>query len=188
MTTERQAAICMSREREDHSESAEQSQEREALRALFEEICDRAQETFLRKGSHEPILLVLTRLGLVAVHADFDDGFAREPVARDIRERIRSTVIDIDDEPVQDEPRAVILAAEAWMVEYDPNEGEQMAELPPRLDPRRKEILQVLLRTKELSFCRTWPIVRRRAKVGLGEPSDLSAEGMESVWDIILTG
>lgn len=178
----------MSKERGDHSESPEQSQGRDALRRLFEEICDRVWTAFLRKGSHEPLLLILTRLGLAVVHADFEDGFPREPIARDIRERIRSAMIDTDDGPVQDEPMAVILAAEAWMVEYDPNEGDELAELPPRLHPKRKEILQVLLRTKELSFCRTWPIVRRRRKVSLGAPSDLSGEGMESVWDIILTG
>lgn len=155
---------------------------------VFEETCDRAREAFIRRGSHEPLLLVLTRFGLVAVHADFEDGFAREPVARGVRESILGTVVETDNGPVRDEPMALILAAEAWMVEYDPDEGEAMSDLPPRLHRRRKEVLQVLVRSKNVSFCRTWPIVRRRDEVTVGEPSELSGEGMNSVWDIILTG
>lgn len=179
----------MANEREDHhSESIDESQEREALRSIFEKTCDRARETFLQKGSHEALLFVLTRFGMVAVNADFEDGFAREPVARRIREEIMDTVVETQHGPVRDEPMALILAAEAWMVERDPDEGEAMSDLPPRLHPGRKEVLQVLVRSRNVSFCRTWPIERRQGKVELGEASELSGEGMQSVWDIILTG
>ncbi len=178
----------MPKEREAKSESDQPSPEREALEVLFEGICEGTRNSFLRDGSLEPRLLVLTRTGLAAVYINFEEGFDREPVARQIGESIRRTAIRVDDDPVYDEPMAVILASEAWMVRYDPKEGEDISDLPPRLHPRRKEILQVTLRTRELSFSRNWPIVRRRKKVSLGEPKDLGGEGMESVWDIILTG
>jgi hypothetical protein len=131
---------------------------------------------------------VLTRLGIALIPVEMEEGAEREPIARAIRENILRTAIKADGEPVYDEPFAVILASEAWMVEYDEKEDDLTAELPPRLHPRRKEILQVTLRTQELSFSRNWPIIRRRKSVGLGEPVDLGGKGMTSVWDIILTG
>lgn len=178
----------MAKEREDHLESSESSAEREVLHELFEGICENTQAGFLREGSFEPRLIVLTRMGIALIDVNFEVGFDREIVAREIGERIRATAINVEDEPVYDEPMAVILAAEAWLVEYDPGEGEEMSDLPPRLHPRRKEILQVTLRSRESSFSRNWPIVRKAKEVTLGEANDLGAEGMESVWDLILTG
>jgi len=159
--------------------------EREALEGLFEGICEGTRKTFLREGTFEPRLLILTRTGLAVVYLDFEEGFDREAVAREIGSRIRRTAIRINDEPIYDEPMAVILTSEAWMVEYDEEEDARTAELPPRLHPRRKEILQVTLRTRELSFSRNWPIERTKKKVKLGDPTD--PQGMESVWDNILT-
>ena len=132
------------------------------------------------------MLLVLTHFGVALIPIDMEEGAEREPIARAIRENILRTAVKADGETVFDSPQAVILASEAWMVEYDPNEGDPTSQLPPRLHPRRKEILQVTLRTKELSFSRNWPIVRKRTRVRLGEPVDLGGEGMVSVWDIIL--
>jgi hypothetical protein len=176
----------MRKERGEHS-SAE-SEDREALRNVFEDICDRAREVFVRDGAHAPLLLVLTRLGLAVARIDMDPAVDREPIARMIRESITKTPITGGDRPDYDEPLAVILASEAWMVEYDEREAEETAKLPPRLHPRRKEILQVTLRSKIASFSRNWPIVREGENVTIGEAKDLGGEGMESVWDIILTG
>jgi hypothetical protein len=162
--------------------------EREAFGELFETICGRAHEAFLRTGAHEPMLLVVTKLGMGLINIDIDPGTPREPIAREIGERIRHNAIRVDDEMVFDEPLAIILSAEAWMVEYDPNEPSETASLPPRLHPRREEILQVLLRSKNVSFCRTWKIKRGGDQVELESPKDLSGEGMECVWDLILTG
>ncbi len=175
------------KERPEHSDIGQEPADREAYEALFETICAQAKESFLRRGSHEPMLLVLTRLGLAMVRVEFPEGFDREPIARSIGENIRRTAIKTNDEPVYDEPLAVILASEAWMVEYDETEDRATTQLPPRLHPRRKEILQVTLRTTDTSFSRNWPIIRKRRKASLGEPVDLSGEGMESVWDAILT-
>jgi hypothetical protein len=173
--------------KEDHPESTDESQEREVLRQVFEGICDSTREGFLRDGSLEPRLIVLTRMGLAVIDINFEEGFDRELVARSIGETIRRTPVIVDDEPTYDEPMAVILAAEAWMVEYDPEEAETMQEMPPRLHPRRQEILQVTLRSRGVSFSRNWPIVREEDSVSLGASNDLGAEGMESVWDLIFT-
>jgi len=165
-----------------------ESSERDTYEAIFEHVCVQASERFKERGAHEPLLLVLTRLGVALIPIDMEEGAEREPIARAIRENILRTAVDVDGETVFDEPQAVILASEAWMVEYDPSEGNAKSQLPPRLHPRRKEILQVTLRTRALSFSRNWPIIRKSSEVRLGEASDLGAEGMESVWDVILTG
>lgn len=170
----------------DASSNAEQ--ERKAYRELFDTVCGRARESFLRTGAHEPMLLVVTRLGMGLIHVDIEPDTPREPIAREIGERVRRTAIRTNGETIFDEPLAIILSAEAWMVEYDPDEPQETASLPPRLHPRREEILQVLLRSREASFCRTWKINREGDKVELGPPHDLSGEGMECVWDLILTG
>jgi hypothetical protein len=174
-------------ERREQSKDAESS-ERETYEAIFEHVCTQASERFKEHGAHEPLLLVLTRLGVALIPIEMEEGAEREPIARAIRENICRTAIKADGEIVNDEPEAVILASEAWMVEYDKDEDQLTATLPPRLHPRRREILQVTLRTRELSFCRNWPIVRKRRKVSLGRADDLSGKGMQSVWDIILTG
>jgi hypothetical protein len=167
---------------------ADESSEREIYEAIFEHVCEQASERFTERGAHEPLLLVLTRFGVGLIPIDLEEGAEREPIARAIRENIRRTAVKVDGETVFDEPQAVVLASEAWMVEYDPTEGDAATQLPPRLHPRRKEILQVTLRTTDLSFSRNWPIVRESGRVGLGTPVDLGGEGMESVWDIILKG
>jgi hypothetical protein len=164
------------------------SSERAIYEAIFEHVCSQASERFEERGAHEPLLLVLTRFGVALVPIEMEEGAEREPIARAIRENILGTAVKADGETVFDEPQAVILASEAWMVEYDPTEGDTTTQLPPRLHPRRKEILQVTLRTADLSFSRNWPIVRESGRVGLGAPVDLGGEGMESVWDIILKG
>jgi len=174
-------------ERQEPNPSNESS-ERDTYEAIFEHVCTQASERFKERGAHEPLLLVLTRLGIALVPIEIEEGAEREPIARAIRQNILKTAVKVDNETVFDEPQAVILASEAWLVEYDPNERVAMSQLPPRLHPRRKEILQVTLRTKEISFSRNWPIVRERSSVSLGEPVDLGGEGMESVWDIILNG
>ena len=172
-------------ERDDQSNV---EQESEGYRALFETMCAKARETFLKDGAQEPLLLVITRLGMGLVHINFDPDMPREPVAREIGERIRRTAIETAGETVLDEPLALILAAEAWMVEYDKDEPQETLLLPPRLHPRRQEILQVLLRSTYLSLCRTWKIERYGDRVALGPANELSGEGMECVWDLILTG
>lgn len=177
------------KERErDLDEDEKESSDREIYRAIFEHVCGQASERFNERGAHEPLLLVLTRLGIALIPIEMEEGAEREPIAHAIRENILRTAVDANGETVFDEPQAVILASEAWMVEYDLSEGEEASRLPPRLHPRRKEILQVTLRTTDLSFSRNWPIVREPTSVKLGEPVDLGGEGMESVWDIILKG
>ena len=165
-----------------------ESTDREIYESIFEHVCTQASERFKERGAHEPLLLVLTRSGIALIPIEMEEGSEREPIARAIRENIRRSVIEADGGTVYDEPEAVILASEAWMVEYDKDEPGESSQLPPRLHPRRKEILQVTLRTRELSFSRNWPIIRKRRSVRLGEPVDLGGEGMESVWDVILTG
>ncbi len=172
----------------ERNESSNAGDEREAFRALFETICSRARETFLKTRAHEPMLLVVTKLGMGLINIDIDPDTPREPIAKEIGDRIRRNAIRVDDETIFDEPLAIILSAEAWMVEYDPDEPRETASLPPRLHPRREEILQVLLRSKDISFCRTWKIKREGDQVELESPKDLSGEGMECVWDLILTG
>jgi len=174
-------------ERKDQS-GGNESSEREIYESIFEHVCTQASERFKERGAHEPLLLVLTRLGIALIPIDMEEGAEREPIARAIRENIVRTAVKVDNETIFDEPQAVILASEAWMVEYDPSERVTTRQLPPRLHPRHKEILQVTLRTTEFSFSRNWPIVRERTSVSLGEPMDLGGEGMESVWDIILKG
>jgi hypothetical protein len=175
-------------ERIEEFDSEKESSDREIYKAIFEHVCTQASERFKERGAHEPLLLVLTRLGVALIPIEMEEGAEREPIARSIRENIRRTAINAGGEPVYDEPLAVILASEAWMVEYDEGEDDLTAQLPPRLHPRRKEILQVTLRTRELSFSRNWPIIRKSRSVRLGERVDLGGEGMESVWDLILTG
>ncbi len=178
----------MSNERTEHRDSHSDGSECETLRALFESICEKAKDGFLERGEHAPVFFILTRLGIVMIPGTWEPDVDKEAIARSIRRAICDTLIQTNGEPVQDEPTAVILASEAWMVVLDENEPDATAELPPRLHPRRKEILQVTLRSRAASFCRNWPIVREGDNVTLGSPTDLDAEHMESVWDIILTG
>jgi hypothetical protein len=175
-------------ERRDDFDREKQSSDREIYKAIFEHVCAQASERFNERGAHEPLLLVLSRLGIALIPIEMDEGAEREPIARAIRENICRTAIKANGETVYDEPLAVILASEAWMVEYEADEHKEMAQLPPRLHPRRKEILQVTLRTRQLSFSRNWPILRKRRMVTLGDASDLGGEGTESIWDVILTG
>jgi hypothetical protein len=174
----------MAKENAEHSD--ERAADEEAFRAVFENVCARAREVFSRDEGHPPILLVLTRLGLAVANIDMEPTADREPVARLIRQSIINT--PMAGSAAHDEPLAVILASEAWMVEYDPKEREEMTLLPPRLHPGRKEVLQVTLRSMTVSFSRNWSIVREPGKVTLGEEKNLTGEGMKSVWDVILTG
>ncbi len=178
----------MPNERTEHGDSHSDSSERETLRALFESMCEKARDSFLERGEHASVFFILTRLGIVMIPWSWEPDVDKEAIARSIRQAIRGTLIQTNGEGVQDEPTAVILVSEAWMVVFDENEAPETMELPPRLHPRRKEILQVTLRSKTASFCRNWPIVRDGDTVTLGSPADLDAEGMESVWDIIFTG
>jgi len=180
----------MSGEREQHRDiDIEQEPDEELLRGLFEGICRRTTESFLEEGGHAPIFIILTRLGLALIPADWDPDIDREAMARSIGRMIRSTTIRGGDEPVYDKPIAVILASEAWMVEMDLEENRRYPDgyVPPRLDPRRREILQVTLRSKAVSFSKNWSILRDGDSVTLGPVQDVG-DGMESVWDIILTG
>ena len=165
-------------------------EDHEFLAALFEEVCEDTKENFLTEGERPALLFVVTRLGAAVIRGDWDPDVDKEAIARSIHDSICRTAIKTGSEPVYDEPLAVLLIAEAWMVEFDEEETRRYPDeyVPPRLHPRRREILMVTFRTKNLSFSRNWPILRQGDNVALGEAKDLSGEGMESVWDIILTG
>ena len=109
-----------------------ESSEREIYESIFEHVCTQASERFKERGAHEPLLLVLTRLGIALIPIDMVEGAEREPIARAIRENIVRTAVKVDNEKIFDEPQAVILASEAWMVEYDPSERVTTSQLPPR--------------------------------------------------------
>src|SRR5437879_931588 len=87
-----------------------ESGEREIYERIFEHVSTQASERFKERGAHEPLLLVLTRLGIALIPIEMEEGAEREPIAQAIRENICRTAIKADGETVYDEPLAVILA------------------------------------------------------------------------------
>jgi len=160
----------------------------EVYEALFEFICEETKGNFLREGECGPSLIVLTKLGLTSISLEgVDPSFDRTLLAKGIGDDIRSVAINVEGKLTYDKPMAVILASEAWVVDYDKNEYPEMSKLPPRLHPKRKEILQVMLRTPDLSFCRNWPIENDQGIRRLGDEQNLPTDEMISPWVAILT-